>query len=109
IPVSATKGTNLELLLENVLLQAEVMELGYNPKKPSSGVIIESRLDRGRGPVATVLVQDGTLRPGDAVVSGTFHGKIRTMMDDKGRTVKQVGAGFPVQVVGLSGTPAAGE
>jgi translation initiation factor IF-2 len=109
IPVSARQRTNLDLLLENVLLQAEVLELSSNPKKAASGVVIESKIERGRGAVSTILVQDGTLKSGDAVVCGTFWGRLRTMIDDKGKTQKQVTAGYSVQVVGLSGTPEAGE
>jgi translation initiation factor IF-2 len=109
IPVSARQKTNLDLLLENVLLQAEVLELQSNPKKAATGVAIESKLDRGRGAVTTVLVQDGTLKAGDALVCGTCWGRVRTMTDDKGKTQQKVTAGYPVQVVGLSGTPTAGE
>jgi len=109
VPVSARQKTNLDLLLENVLLQAEVLELASNPKKMASGLIIEARLERGRGPVATVLVQDGTLRSGDAVVSGTCYGRVRAMTDDRGRSMREVTAGYPVQIVGLSGAPMAGD
>jgi translation initiation factor IF-2 len=109
VPVSARQKTNLDLLLENVLLQAEVLELSSNPKKAAKGVVVESKLDRGRGAVSTVLVQDGTLKVGDALVCGVTWGRVRTMTDDKGRTLQKIAAGYPVQVVGLSGTPEAGE
>jgi len=109
LPVSARAGTNLELLLENVLLQAEVLELSFNPTRPASGVVVESKLEKGRGPVATMLVQDGTLKAGDVVVCGTRWGRIRAMANEKGATLKTVGAGYPVQVVGLDGTADAGD
>ncbi len=109
IPVSARQKTNLELLLENVLLQAEVLDLASNPKKLATGVVIESKIERGRGPVATVLVQDGTLKVGDAIVVGTLWGKVRSMTNEKNKALKAVGAGYPVQVVGLTGTPDAGD
>jgi translation initiation factor IF-2 len=109
VPVSARQKTNLDLLLENLLLQAEVLELSSNPNKSAKGVVIESKLDRGRGAVSTVLVQDGTLKSGDAIVCGIHWGRVRTMTDEKGKTQQKVTAGYPIQVVGLSGTPEAGE
>jgi translation initiation factor IF-2 len=109
IPVSARMKTNLDLLLENVLLQAELLELSSNPDKLATGVVIESKVERGRGAMSSVLVQDGTLKMGDAIVCGPFWGRVRTMLDPKGKAVQKVTAGYPVQVVGLSGTPDAGE
>ncbi len=109
IEVSARQKTNIDLLLESILLQAEVLELKANPTRPSEGVIIEAKLEKGRGPVATVLVQDGTLKVGDALVTGTHHGRIRAMMNDKGESVTEVPPGYPVEVLGLSGVPRAGD
>jgi len=109
VPVSAKTGENLELLLENIALQSEILELKANPKKLARGVVIESKLEKGRGPVATVLVQDGTLRTGDSVVTGTFFGRIRAMQDHTGKQVKEAGPGYAVEIVGLSGVPTAGD
>ncbi|AKU90019.1 translation initiation factor IF-2 [Vulgatibacter incomptus] len=109
IPVSAKAKLNLDQLLEYIALQSEVLELGANPTKPASGVVIEAKLEKGRGPVATVLVQEGTLKVGEAVVTGTHFGKLRAMTDDKGRPVKEVKPGYPVEIVGLSGVPSAGD
>lgn len=109
IPISAKERTNLDLLLENVLLQAEMLELGANPEKHVSGLVVESRVERGRGAVATVLVQEGTLKLGQVVVVGPHWGRIRTMIDERGRQLKEVLPGYPVQLVGLNGTPDAGE
>jgi translation initiation factor IF-2 len=109
VPVSARQKTNLDLLLENVLLQAELLELSANPKKAAKGVVIESKLERGRGAVSTVLVQEGTLKIGDSLVCGTAWGRVRIMTDDKGKSVQKTTPGYPVQVVGLDGTPEAGE
>ena len=109
VPVSARTKEGIELLLENVLLQAEVLELKANPNRPAVGAIIEAKLEKGRGPVATVLVREGTLRTGDAIVSGTDYGRLRAMKDGQGRTVKEVSPGYPAEVVGLSGVPTAGD
>ncbi|MBI5694679.1 MAG: translation initiation factor IF-2 [Nitrospirae bacterium] len=107
--VSAKKQIGLENLLEMILLQAEVMELKANPNKPGRGSIIEAKLDKGRGPVATVLVSTGTIRPGDAFVSGQHYGRIRMLLNDKGKKEKEAGPATPVEVIGLSGVPAAGD
>src|SRR5437762_12609998 len=90
-------------------LQAEVLELKANPNKPARGTVIEAKLDRNRGPMATVLVQDGTLRVGDTVVAGEAVGKVRAMLDDKGRSLTEAGPATPVEVLGLGGVPEAGE
>ena len=109
VPVSARTGEGLEKLLEAILLQAEVLELKANPSKVASGVIIEAKLERGRGPVATVLVQDGTLRVGDPIVTGIHSGRVRAMMNEHGEQVDNVPPGFPVEVLGLDGAPSAGD
>ena len=109
IEVSATQKTNLDRLLEAITLQAEVLDLRANPERAAEGTVIESKLDRGRGPVATVLVQKGTLRQGDIVVAGTEWGRVRAMLDDKGRQMKEAGPSLPVEILGLSGVPGAGE
>ncbi|QDE89106.1 translation initiation factor IF-2 [Myxococcus xanthus] len=109
VPVSAKTKENLELLLENLALQAEVLELTSNPSRPSVGAIIEAKLDRGRGPVATVLVQEGTLKLGDAVVTGSHYGRVRAMTNSRGEQVKEVKPGYCAEVVGLSGVPGAGD
>ena len=109
IQVSALKGTNLDKLQEAILLQAEVLDLRANPDRAAEGAVIESKLDKGRGPVATVLVQKGTLRQGDLVVAGAEWGRVRAMLDDKGRQVKEAGPSLPVEILGLSGVPTAGE
>jgi translation initiation factor IF-2 len=109
IQVSALKGTNLDKLQEAILLQAEVLDLKANPDRSAEGTVIESKLDKGRGPVATVLVQKGTLRQGDLVVAGAEWGRVRAMLDDKGRQVKDAGPSLPVEILGLSGVPTAGE
>jgi translation initiation factor IF-2 len=109
VDVSATKGTNLPKLLEMVQLQAEVLELRADPARRASGVVLEARLDKGRGPVATVLVQQGTLRPGDVLVAGTAMGRVRAMEDENGLRVAEAGPSVPVQVTGLSSVPDAGE
>jgi translation initiation factor IF-2 len=109
IPTSAKKGTGIDALLEIAALQAEILELKANPNRAAKGVIIESRLDRGRGPVATVLVQNGTLREGDAVVAGSHAGRIRALTDPAGKRVKNAGPSQPVEVQGLAGVPAAGD
>jgi translation initiation factor IF-2 len=109
VEVSAKQHTNLDSLLEMILLQAEVLELQANPKKRARGSIIEARLDKGRGPIATVLVQDGTLNIGDAVVAGLHFGRVRSMIAANGSHVKEAGPSFPVEVTGLGGVPNAGD
>jgi translation initiation factor IF-2 len=107
--VSARTGEGIEHLLEMILLQADVLELRANPARLAKGIIVEARLDRGRGPVATVLVQEGTLKVGDSFVCGTEYGRIRAMMDDKGRRVTEAGPSTPVEIQGLGGVPGAGD
>jgi len=109
IPVSAKVGTGIDELLEAVLLQAEVLELTATPSAPGRGVVIESRLDKGRGPVATVLVQNGTLRQGDIVLAGVNYGRVRAMLDENGQPIKEAGPSIPVEILGLDGTPDAGD
>ncbi|WP_070884251.1 translation initiation factor IF-2 [Pseudomonas sp. D2-3] len=109
VHVSAKMGTGVDELLEAVLLQAEVLELKAMPSAPGRGVVVESRLDKGRGPVATVLVQDGTLRQGDMVLVGSNYGRIRAMLDENGKPVKEAGPSIPVEILGLDGTPEAGD
>ena len=109
VEVSAKKKTGLDTLLEMILLQAEVLELRANPARLAKGTVIEAKLDRGRGPVATVLVQTGTLRAGDPFVVGTFSGRVRALFDDAGRSVKEAGPSIPAEVVGLLGVPMAGD
>ncbi len=109
VNVSAKKQINLEGLLEMVLLQADILELKANPNRPAKGTIIEAQLDKGRGPVATVLVQNGTLKVGDPIVAGVAYGKVRAMMDDKGRSVKSAGPSQPVEVLGFNEVPSAGD
>ncbi len=108
VPVSATKGQGIDSLLEMILLQADVLELKANSKAEASGIIIESEIDFGRGPLATVIVQRGTLRVGDAIVSGATYAKVRAMFDDKGENLKEAPPGTPVRVIGWSGTPDSG-
>ncbi len=109
VEVSAKKGTNIDELLEMVLLVADMRELKANPDRAARGTVIESKLDKGRGPVATVLVQNGTLRVGDIVVAGTAVGHVRAMNDDKGRSVKKAGPSIPVEILGLSEVPEGGD
>ncbi|PPV36606.1 translation initiation factor IF-2 [Ectopseudomonas oleovorans] len=109
VHVSAKMGTGIDELLEAVLLQAEVLELKATPSAPARGVVVESRLDKGRGPVATVLVQDGTLRQGDMVLVGVNYGRVRAMLDENGKSIKEAGPSIPVEILGLDGTPDAGD
>ncbi|MFN3614356.1 MAG: translation initiation factor IF-2, partial [Rubrimonas sp.] len=109
VEVSALTGKGLDELVENIALQAEVLDLKANPDRAAEGAVIEAKLDVGRGPVATVLVQRGTLKPGDIFVVGEQWGKVRALMDDKGDRVKEAGPSFPVEVLGLNGTPEAGD
>lgn len=109
VPVSAKKHENIDQLLEMVLLTADILELKANPNKQAKGTVIEASLDKNRGPVATLLVQRGTLRTGDFVLSGTAYGHIRSMVNDKGKKIKEAGPSIPVEVFGLSEVPEAGE
>ena len=109
VPVSAHTGEGIEDLLEALLLQAEVLELEAATDAPAKGVVVESSLERGRGSVATVLVQNGTLRQGDMVVAGSYFGKVRAMTDEAGKQVKEAGPSIPVEILGLNGTPDAGD
>lgn len=109
VPVSAHTGEGLSELLEMILLTAEVQELKANPNREARGLVIEAQLDKGKGSVATVLVQKGTLHVGDAIAAGSAHGKVRAMMDDKGRRVKVAGPSQPVEILGLNDVPKAGE
>ncbi len=109
VHVSAKAGTGIDALLESVLLQAEVLELSATPSASGRGVVIESRLDKGRGPVASVLVQNGTLRQGDMVLVGVNFGRVRAMMDENGKAIKEAGPSIPVEILGLDGTPEAGD
>jgi translation initiation factor IF-2 len=109
VEVSAKKRIGLDALLEMILLQADVLELKANPNKPAKGVIIEAKMDKGRGPVATVLIQEGTLKAGDAFVTGVFSGKVRGLINDQGMKVDHAGPSMPVEVIGLPGVPQAGD
>ncbi|TRL40492.1 translation initiation factor IF-2 [Rhizobium straminoryzae] len=109
VEVSAKNGLNLDKLLEAILLQAEVLDLKANPNRTAEGSVIEAQLDRGRGAVATVLIQKGTLKPGQIIVAGDQWGRVRALVNDKGEHVKEAGPAMPVEVLGLSGTPAAGD
>jgi translation initiation factor IF-2 len=109
VPVSALKGDNLDELLEMILLVAEVEELSANPDRPAKGTVIEANLDRNRGPVATLLVQNGTLRVGDSIVAGSILGKVRAMIDDTGAKVEAATPSFAVEILGLNGVPEAGD
>jgi translation initiation factor IF-2 len=109
VPTSAKKGTGIDQLLEMTALQSEILELKANPNRAAKGVIIESRLDRGRGPVATALIQNGTLKEGDAIVVGAYSGRIRALIDATGKKVSSAGPSDPVEVLGLSGVPSAGD
>ena len=109
VPVSAKTGEGLDSLLEMILLTAEVAELKANPKRSARGLVIEAQIDKGKGPVATILVQKGTLHQGDFIAAGSCSGKVRAMMDDKGRRVKEAGPSMPVEILGLNDVPNAGE
>ncbi|MBQ8539327.1 MAG: translation initiation factor IF-2 [Ruminococcus sp.] len=109
VPVSAKTQMGIDDLLEMVLLVADMKELKANPNRAGKGIVIEARLDKGRGPIATILVQNGTLRQGDTVVAGTTVGHVRVMLDDKGRTVKEAGPSVPVEITGLSDVPTGGD
>src|SRR5690606_11322258 len=109
VEVSALKGTNLDKLLEIILLQAEVLDLRANPERAASGSVIEAQLDKGRGPVATVLVQRGTLKLGDIFVAGSAWGRVRALVNDKNQQVKSAGPSVPVEVLGLNSAPEAGD
>ncbi|MBW1974158.1 MAG: translation initiation factor IF-2 [Deltaproteobacteria bacterium] len=109
VEVSAKKNVGIDELLEMVLLQAELMELKANPNKPARGRVIEAKLEKGRGPVATVLIQEGTIHVGDAYVCGLHYGKVRNLFDDRGRRVSEAGPSMPVEVIGISGVPQAGD
>ena len=107
--ISAKKGTNIEQLLEQVLLQADLLELKANPNRRATGTVVEAQLDAGKGPVATVLVQSGTLKVGDDFIVGMFSGRVRALLDERGKPVKSAGPAIPVQVLGMAGVPMAGD
>ena len=109
VEVSAKKKTNIDKLLEAINLQAELLELKANPDRDADGTVVEAKLDKGRGPVATVLIKRGTLKVGDTFVAGAAAGKVRALVDDHGRRVKEAGPAFPVEVLGLGGVPSAGD
>jgi len=109
VPVSAKTKQGIDTLLEMILLVAEMQELKANPNRPAKGTIIEAKLDKGRGPVATVIVQKGTLKVGDSIIAGTAYGKVRALIDDKGKKVKSAGPSMPVEILGLSEVPNAGD
>ncbi|MBX6332695.1 MAG: translation initiation factor IF-2, partial [Gemmatimonadaceae bacterium] len=108
-PISAKKGTNVNELLEQVLLQADILELKANPNRRAVGTVVEAQLDPGKGPVATVLVQNGTLRVGDDFICGMYSGRVRAMLDERGKSVSEAGPAIPVQVLGVEGVPMAGD
>ncbi len=107
--ISAKKGTGVDGLLEQILLQADILELRANPSRRASGAVVEAQLDQGKGPVATVLVQNGTLKVGDDFICGIFSGRVRAMLDERGKNVKSAGPAMPVQILGLTGVPMAGD
>ena len=109
IPISAKTGMGIDELLENMALQAEIMELKANPNRPAVGTVIEARLDKGRGPIMTVQVQNGTLHTGDIIIAGTAVGRVRVMTDDKGRRISEAGPSVPVEIAGMSDVPSAGD
>jgi translation initiation factor IF-2 len=108
-PISAKKGTNVGDLLEQVLLQAEILDLKANPNRRAAGTVVEAQLDPGKGPVATVLVQNGTLRVGDDFICGMYSGRVRALLDERGKAVQEAGPAIPVQVLGIEGVPMAGD
>ena len=108
-PISAKKGTNVAELMEQILLQSEILDLKANPNRHASGAVIEAQLDPGKGPVATILVQNGTLRVGDDFICGMFSGRVRALLDERGKTVTSAGPAIPVQVLGFEGVPMAGD
>ncbi|MGH9204707.1 MAG: translation initiation factor IF-2, partial [Vicinamibacterales bacterium] len=107
--ISAKKGTKVSDLLDQILLQSEILDLKANPKRHAVGAVIEAQLDPGKGPVATILVQNGTLRVGDDFISGMYSGRVRALLDERGRQVKEASPAIPVQVLGLTGVPMAGD
>jgi translation initiation factor IF-2 len=107
--ISAKKGTNIDALLDSVLLQAEILDLKANPDRRAEGTVVEAQLDPGKGPVATVLVRNGTLKVGDDFICGLFSGRVRALLDERGKTVKSAGPAIPVQVLGIEGVPMAGD
>src|SRR5204862_1802234 len=109
VPISAKKGDNVDKLLELILLQAELLDLKADPGRRAKGVVLEARVEQGRGVVASVLVQSGTLRVGDPFVAGQVYGRVRAMYDERRKTVKLAPPSTPVEVVGWSGTPSAGD
>ena len=109
VPVSAMTGQGLDRLQEAILLQAELLELKANPDRPAAGAVVESKMERGRGSVATILVQHGTLRVGNIFVAGAEWGRVRALIDDRGRRIRECGPSFPVEVLGLNGSPLAGD
>ena len=109
VPVSAVTGQGVDDLLETILLTADIADYKANPNRKARGIIIEAKLDKGRGPVATVLVKNGTLNVGDAIVAGTAYGRVRAMTNDRGKRVKSAGPSEPVEVVGFNDVPGAGE
>ncbi len=109
VETSATEGTGIDFLLEMLLLESALLELKANPAKPARGVVIEAQVDKGRGPVATVLVQAGTLRVGDVFVSGRYSGRVKAMMDDLGKRMREAGPSIPIEVLGFTGVPEAGD
>jgi translation initiation factor IF-2 len=109
IPVSAKTGEGIDTLLENVLLQAEVLELTAAIEAPAKGLVIEAKLDKGRGPVATIMVQSGTLKRGDIILAGSSYGRVRAMLDENGKPINEAGPSIPVEIQGLTEVPAAGE
>src|SRR5690606_31323196 len=109
VEVSATKKLNLDKLLEAVLLQSEILDLKSNPDRTAEGVVIEAKLDKGRGPVGTVLVQTGTLKVGDIIVAGSEWGRVRALVNDRGEQIKEATPSTPVEVLGLQGPPQAGD
>src|SRR6185436_3262270 len=109
VEVSALKKTNLDKLEEAILLQAELLDLKANPNRSAEGVVLEAKLERGRGAVATVLIQRGALRVGDIFVSGSEWGRVRALLDDRGQNLREAGPSTPVEVLGLNGAPLAGD